>query len=487
MRTVILFFAVLLSCSNIGGEQAQIVAAIHVHSRFSNGDLSIEELARLAEGRRVDLLVVTDSLLTKVSYGIWPLDRIGIPGLNTFARPSVLDHGMDRYLEEIRSAQASHPDLVILPGVEVAPSWHWEGSPWSGLALHGFDHHLIVFGLSGTDLVDLPVTGNERWTNTDLRWSRVSLPLATLAGGVALLWAGVLRSRVRGPTSKPPLRGIGVALLLAGSLVAWNNYPFGQISDPSSGRSDVAPDQTLIDWVAARGGVVYWSYPEAKAGRVTSGGATMVSTAHPEDLLDTQGYHGFEGLYGDEIKATAPGAIWDRALIEYLEGRRARAPFVVTGIDYHGPKKGGDGWDEIDGGRTMVLMEERSPEAALDALRDGHAYATFQAFPQKWRLDEFAVTTADGTSATHGERVSGPSPVTLSWKMGWIDETPEAPVSFRFDLIRNGEVIESFTSPLPIQGRIVQELPRGEYYFRAMADAHRLNRLVTNPVFVTVE
>ncbi len=485
MRRIFLLFPIVLSCTLAGGAVGpmpratpQAVGAIHVHSRFSNGDLSVEELARLAEEKGVDLLVLTDSLLTRVTYGLWPLDRIGIPGLNTFSRPSVLDHGMDRYLDEIRAARERHPGVVIVAGVEVAPAWYWEGSPWSELTLHGFDRHLLVLGLTGDEMQDLPVAGNESWSNTEIRWSRVVLPLLLLAAGSKLL------------LSRSPRRLInagGLVLAFVGTLVAWNNYPFGLVADPGARRHDVGPYQSLIDWVERRGGLVYWAYPEAKYGNVSAGGATMVSGPHAEDLLETEGYDGFEGLYGDEITVTAPGGIWDRSLIEHLAGRRARPPFVITGIDYHGPKKGGDGWDEIDGGRTMVLMEERTEEAALAALRRGRAYATFQAFPRKWRLADFTVSTADGSRATHGEGLSGPSPVTISWAMDWIEGAPEKPVTFRFDLIRNGTVIETFSSPLPIRGGITQELTPGRYYFRAMADAHRLNRLLTNPVFVTVE
>ena len=68
----------------------QYSAAIHVHSTFSNGENEIIELARFAQERSVDVLILTDSFLTTATYGIWPLDRIGFEGINKKVRPADL-------------------------------------------------------------------------------------------------------------------------------------------------------------------------------------------------------------------------------------------------------------------------------------------------------------------------------------------------------------------------------------------------------------
>ena len=44
-------------------ELKQYSAAIHVHSRFSNGEHEVLELARFAQERNIDVLVLTDSFL----------------------------------------------------------------------------------------------------------------------------------------------------------------------------------------------------------------------------------------------------------------------------------------------------------------------------------------------------------------------------------------------------------------------------------------
>ena len=135
----------------------QYTAAIHVHSTFSNGENEIIDLARFAQERSVDVLILTDSFLTTATYGIWPLDRIGFEGINKKVRPAVRDHGVDNYFAAVREARDQFPELVILPGVEVIPYYYWKGSPWNDLRLYDFDRHLIVLGLTAEQMRHLPV------------------------------------------------------------------------------------------------------------------------------------------------------------------------------------------------------------------------------------------------------------------------------------------------------------------------------------------
>ena len=144
-------------------ELKQYSAAIHVHSTFSNGEHEVLELARFAKERSIDVLVLTDSFLTSVTYGIWPFDRIGIRGINKRVRLGVRDYGVGRYFEAVREAQRQFPDVVILPGVEVTPHYYWTGWPWTGLKLYAFDHHFLVLGLTEQQIENLPVIGNETW------------------------------------------------------------------------------------------------------------------------------------------------------------------------------------------------------------------------------------------------------------------------------------------------------------------------------------
>jgi len=462
-----------------GATRRAVVAAVHVHSTFSNGILSIPEIAHQASESGVEVVILTDSLLTEVTYGVRPLDRLGIPGLNRRKRPGVLDHGVERYREAIDEARRRFPDVLIVPGVEAAPSYYWQGSPWSGLSLHDFDRHLWIAGLGDPEVEQLPVIGNETWSNTTLGWHRVWPPLIVLGAGAIALQVPGRRRRMS--------RSIALVLFVLGLAWAWNNYPFGDVALPHHGRHEPESFQRLIDFVKARGGVIYWSYPEASYPDVTVGGATMVSGPHPDDLLETDGYDGFEGLYGDDVTATEPGRQWDRALLAYVRGERRTPPFVVTGIDFHGNAGAVDAWGDLDGGRTILLLEERSEAAVLASLRGGHAYATFMGLEEKFRLETFEVVPRDGEAGTHGDEVHGSAPVTVRIALSWEDAAPTGEPPFELRLIVDGRVVSRWADPLPIEIEVEHPLPPGRHYFRVLGAAGRLNRVVSNPVFVEVK
>jgi hypothetical protein len=390
----------------------------------------------------------------------------------------VVDHGVGRFLDAVAEARRRVPDVLILPGVEAAPSYYWQGSPWSGLSLRDFDRHLWIVGLEERELERLPVIGNETWSNTELRWSRVWPPAIALVVGLAVLIASVRGRRV--------LRWPAVALLAFALALAWNHYPFGDVARPHRGRHDPGPFQRLIDYVDAHGGVVYWSYPEATCPAVQVGAATMAGEPHPEDLLETDGYDGFEGLYGDEITVTEPGREWDRVLLAFLRGERRKPAFVVTGIDYHGTDLG-DAWSALDGGRTVLLLDERTVDAVRAALRGGHGYATFMGLPQKFRLDAFEVTVPGGATGSHGDMIRGDGPVRVRIVMAWEGSPPPDPPPFELRLILDGRVVSRRVEHLPVEIVEEHDPAPGKHYFRLLASAGRLNRVVSNPVFVEVD
>ena len=123
---------IMVSCSagfvpsaQASEERQQLLATVHVHSTASTGELTVEALAERAEQLGLDALILTDNFSLRYEYGLWPL-----PGLlkRQVSFPSVLEYGIERYLDEIAAAQSRHPKLIILPGVEVAPYYYWTGS-----------------------------------------------------------------------------------------------------------------------------------------------------------------------------------------------------------------------------------------------------------------------------------------------------------------------------------------------------------------------
>src|SRR4051812_25291012 len=232
-----------------------LTAAMHVHSRFSNGEYEILELASAAHERKLDVLGLSDSYLTRVRYGIWPLRHLLS---KTISRPSVIDRGVAAYFDNARAAQSRFPDVVVLPGLEVTPYYYWQGRWLQNLELHDFDRHLLVFGMNDENAIrNLPLIENASWSNTDRNWMRAAGPIGMCLGGILLiLIARVTRARLH--------RILGALVLTLGLVWGVDAYPFSELPDPYSGKHSDEPYQRLIRYVNDHGAMAFWSYPEAK-------------------------------------------------------------------------------------------------------------------------------------------------------------------------------------------------------------------------------
>jgi hypothetical protein len=447
---------------------------LHVHSQISDGAYSIQELAALAQQRGIDVLGISDSFLTRASYGLPPFRKLVS---RTISRPGVLDFGIDSYFNVIQTAQNAVPDVLLLPGVEVTPNYYWLGS-WPGqLELHDFDRHLLVWGITdATVLRNLPVVQNEHWVNTHHDWWSAAGPAATWLGGILLLAIALAARKAR------PLLIAGPLFLLA---LCWtyDAYPFGRLADPYSGKPNIAAAQRLIDEVADHGGLTYWSYPEAKYPDVSISGSKMVSRAQPQVLGMTQNYRGFEGLYGDTITITKPGALWDQLLGEYVRGERKDWPSVITGIDFHSFKPG-NGWYALDRGLSILFARNKTIAEVISALRQGRGYATFQnSADHVLLLENYALQAAEG-EAISGETVRGAGEVDLSFALRWspIEAGSPSDRSGEIRIIQDGQLIDETGTVLPTTVHRRLHLDRGAHYVRVMIETG-LTRILSNPIF----
>ncbi|MGI8784379.1 MAG: PHP domain-containing protein [Acidobacteriota bacterium] len=457
-------------------------AAIHVHSTVSNGQHTPEQLAAFARARQVDVLVVTDSYLTRVRYGL-PLFRWLIG--REFNRPGVVDFGVARYLQAMRDAEAAQPGLVVVPGVEVAPFYHWQGYPFRDLKLLDFERHLLVIGMmDAVRLEKLPLIANP------LSESLKPAPLdavpgaALVAAGVALFFfrrKKTIRLKLYKVSQRVRYRKSAVALVALGALMLVSNYPFRRAPwEPYSGSAGIAPYQQLIDHVEQHGGLVFWSYPEARFSNIRTGGATLVTEPHPRSLVESRNYHGFEALYGDRISVTEPGNSWDEALQSFCRGELIRPPWGITGLDFHDFK---GGWFELTGGHTILWMHRNTLADVLEALRLVRMYADFQADRNRQlRLDQWSVGDEAG-SAISGEVLETPAPsLTVRCRLS-RSSTDGAPIQLR--LIRSGAVVAATTFP-PDGGNfefVEKQISATPMYYRLMIKQSNTAQIVSNPIF----
>ena len=72
----------------VAGEFIQLAGVIHVHSTYSSGRYSIEELVAKAGEKHLEVLVLTDHDLVAMEYGLFPFrNLIKKREANRFCRP----------------------------------------------------------------------------------------------------------------------------------------------------------------------------------------------------------------------------------------------------------------------------------------------------------------------------------------------------------------------------------------------------------------
>ena len=96
----------------------RLPSVLHLHSDMSTGDFSIERLTAMAEQQNIGALLLTENYLLRIEYGLPPFRALTRA---IHAERSVLDLGIDRYLERVRQARAANPRVLIVPGVEALP------------------------------------------------------------------------------------------------------------------------------------------------------------------------------------------------------------------------------------------------------------------------------------------------------------------------------------------------------------------------------
>lgn len=160
---IFLFLAFFDATSYPAEESGYIKAecVIHVHTTISSGYLTIEDYARIAKEKGVDAVVITDNVLRRYEYGLWPFRRIL---KKVVERDSILKYGPRRYLESIEETNNKYKDVVIIDGAQVDPFYFWSGSVFKGnLTLNNRNKDLLIIGLGDADgYKNLPLVGNRR-------------------------------------------------------------------------------------------------------------------------------------------------------------------------------------------------------------------------------------------------------------------------------------------------------------------------------------
>jgi hypothetical protein len=472
-----------LASSTGGAAEAleRLPSVLHLHSDLSTGDFALEQLTVMAEKQGIGALLLTENYLLRVEYGLPPFRA-----LTRAVRDerSVLDLGIDRYLERVAQARAANPRVLIVPGVEVLPHYYWTGSPLAlDMAVHETQKNMLLFGLDEAALRALPVTGNKIG---GLGWSSVldALPALLVVPGIYLVMRKRrgLRRVGRVVVVVTQRRWVAGAVLCGVAVLAVaRGWPFAEDLYPPYRDLGLAPHQDLIDYVDRLGGVTVWSFPEARDAGEQWMGPIKVSwytPPYPDDLLRTARYTAFGAVYEDTTRIDRPAGSWDRLLGEFAAGDRSRPAWAVGESGFHGFTAG----KTLGKIRTVFLVEERTERAVLDALKRGRFYAVEQEAGAELVLTEFSVR-AGSAAAISGDvaRAAEAAPVEVTIA---VEATAGAAAArdVRVTLVRNGAVVRAWTGPPPFRTVHRDVFDGSPTFYRV--DVRGLGHLLSNPIFV---
>jgi len=459
----------------VSGEKAtdyiQLTGVTDIRSKFSDGCNTVRRLAEMSTERGIDVMILTDHDRYSLEYGIFPFRGII---KKKISKSSLLLNGADEYLKAIANLQYEFHDLIAIPGVESAPFYYWTGGIFSkDLTANLWENHIGIYGMQNPeDYEGLPTLNSNLSMKYFGRFFKGFLLFFLSAiTGLILIFFGE-RFRIA-----------GIVILVINALFMISYQPFRSSPfDQYHGPQGVRPWQLTIDYANAHGGMTFWHHPESSSGIGRKKSIFVNTPPHPQDLLLTHGYTGFQAVYEDTITVTEPGHEWDQTLMQYLRGERDHAVWGIGGHDFHCEGTSGIHFDDV---KTVFLVEHKDKDAVLRAMRKGRMYAVRQPRGRyRLSLDAFTIRKQDGTGkAFMGEAVPLTAFPDLHIK---ISATNGKPKKFTLTVVRSGEVIKEMTSTTPLDLHYVDHYcePGQAVFYRLKATVNQGDYLVSNPIFV---
>jgi len=389
----------------------QLPGVMHVHTTYSSGRHSIEELVAKADEKKLGVLVLTDHDQVVMEYGLFPFRHLV---KKREEKNAVLQIGPEAYLAEIKRFNTQQQSVLIIPGVQSSPFYYWKGNPFGqGLTAYDYRKELLLIGLSAPDdYYSLP----QLFGGFSTRYVRDLMPRFLLFLAVFLLSVYLLFQK-----GKFKIGGVVVALLSIALMI--NHHPFKSSRfDPYHGDQGTAPFQEVIDYAKSRGGLVFWAHPESNYSKngVQMGPIKMLTEPYPDELIASKHYTGFAAIYGDSSSAANAGMHWDQILMDYCRGRRDRPVWAIAGSDFHEAKKG----FELDTFQTIFLVDVKRSQDVLQALARGRIYAVRKSKDSRLSLDQFTIKDqSSGKAAIMGEEINVKGTPIIEGRISTLDQS----------------------------------------------------------------
>ena len=484
-KLVTALFLILFSQELSAAEPLQVPVAIQISSKVSDGKYTIPQILSICRDQGFEAVVITDRDLMRWEYGIWPWRNII---KKTVEDNSIIKYGAERYLREFKEFQSKNPDLVVIPGVESAPFYFWQGDLFhKNLEIRDWHKHIITIGLKDArELEYLPVMSNKLGLVLPLGWKNLLLfwPILLLCAGI--FW---VRKRVcdykdekgyqLAPCSKYS-RKFGLLLIAIACVFLANNFPFRFYSfDQYQRQAGIKPYQDYIDYVNQHSALSFWAHPEAS--NVEKEGAVSIRTEeHSRDLLLSRDYTGF-AIFFEGFKTVGKiGGIWDSLLKDYCAGKRNKPVWAIGALSFD---SSGNLEDYLKDLKTVLLVDALNQEECLKALKTGRMYTALGRNSAKFILDKFSVSDPQaGIEKIMGQKLDTLKNPQIRIKVDFLNGQLKL---FKIKLIRNGKLINTFeaASPVDIVYLDEQAPEAGSFYYRLEIQGPDVVA-ITNPIFV---
>lgn len=486
IKKLLIAFLLIFPLHNLfAAELIQVPAAIQISSKASDGKYTIPQILRICRDQGFKAVVITDRDLMRWEYGIWPLRNIL---RKTVEDNSISKYGVDRYIREFKEIQSKNQDLVVIPGIESAPFYYWQGDLWhNNLEIRDWHKHIISIGLKDhLELANLPVIGNRAGLSKPFRLRDLVLfwPLVLLVAGISLLGQRTCDYKNESGeqlAERSKSSGIaGILLIAAGAVFLMNNFPFrSYIFDQYDRRAGIKPYQNYIDYANKHSALSFWAHPEVS--NIERSGAVSIRTEeHSRDLLLSRDYTGFAVFFeGYNIVGKIDG-IWDSLLEDYCAGRRNKPVWAIGALsfDYTGNLE-----DYLKTLRTVLLVDNLNEQGCLTALRNGKMYAALGKNSAKFILSNFSVSDPEVlTEKTMGEELNTFKAPRIRIKGNYLNGQFKP---FKIKLICNGKVINTFESASAFDiVYLDDQAPQDKaFYYRLEIQGEDV-LAITNPIFV---
>ena len=271
----------------------------------------------------------------------------------------------------------------------------------------------------------------------------------------------------------------GGAVAVFSLLFLVHGHPFSSLPwDAYHGPQGQAPSQAFLDAAAEKGALTFWAHPESIYDQSSRDGGPveMRTNPYPDALVETAGFTGFAAVYGDTAHAHEPGREWDQALMQVVDGVRARPPFAIAEADYHGNRAN----ESLDGFQTVIPGRVAGRAGLLRALSDGRMYAVRKTGAWRLCLAGFSVS-GEGGAAGMGQTLVTGGGVAVS---GEVTATDRGAYPVEVTVVRNGRARMKEKGVTPFAFSLSDPPEPGRAYYRVLVQGPGGNRVVGNPVFV---